>query len=198
MFTPSIQRLIDIFSRFPTVGPRTAARFIFYLTKLSNDDFNKLIEALKNLKSSIKICSLCFNPFEGNKDVCQICQDPARDRTTLCVVASEADFAAIEKTKKYTGLYFILGGTLSSLKKESSVKIRIGDLEQRIKNTPEIQEVILAINPTTEGEATTLYLERTIKALDIKTTRLGRGLPVGGELEYADEDTLSSSLENRK
>lgn len=197
MYPASIQKLISLFSKFPTVGPRTAARFAFYLLKVSKEEKEELIGAISNLESSIKICKLCFNPFEGKEDLCDICRDPRRDRSLLCVVEKESDLKTIEETKKYKGLYFILGGTVSGLKKEDFEKIRKDELMERAENA-EIKEVIISTNPTTEGEATALYLERLLAPLNKKITRLGRGLPIGGELEYADEQTISSALENRK
>ena len=201
MYSPSIQKLIDLFSKFPTVGPRTAGRFVFYLMQKSKDEIEELINSISALKKNVKICLRCFNPFEGEGEFCQICSNPSRDKTLLCVVANETDLQAIEKTKKYQGLYFVLGGTVSRLKKADIEKLRIKGLEKRIKNDRKIEEIILALNPTPEGEATTLYLERLIKNLPAfkgQVTRLGRGLPVGGELEYADEETLSSALESRR
>ena len=210
MFSPIIQKLIDLFSKFPTIGPRTAGRFVFYLIKLPQKEFDEFIEAMRNLKKTIKICSFCFNPFEATDEekLCSICCNNSRDKTLLCLVEKESDLISIEKTKKYKGIYFILGGTVSSLKEKDIKKLRIGELERRIKNpenfgiqNADFSEIIIATNPTTEGEATSLYIERKIKpALSpgIKITRLGRGLPVGGELEYADEETLSSAFEGRK
>lgn len=198
MYPKSIQKLIDLFSKFPTVGPRTAARFVFYLTKLPQEKFDELLASLTDLRKSIKICSLCFNPFEDSQeDICPICKDNSRDKTLLCIVEKETDLISIEKTKKYKGLYFILGGTISGLKKNDKEKIRIEELKERIKNNL-FKEIIIATNSTPEGEATALYIERELKTFNIKITRLGRGLPVGGELEYADEDTLSSAFEGRK
>lgn len=197
MHPPSVQKLIEIFSKFPTVGPRTAGRFVFYLLKKPKEEIEELIKAISDLKN-VKICSLCFNPFEGEGEFCKICFSPSRDKSLLCVVASEIDLQTLEKTKKYQGLYFILGGTVSALKKADIEKLRINELTKRIKNHPEIKEIILALNPTNEGEATALYLERLLKPLNKKITRLGRGLPVGGELEYADGETLTSALESRR
>jgi len=198
MFPPAIQKLIDLFSEFPTVGPRTASRFVFYLLKLPKEKIEDLIFAISAIKKEIKICKLCFTPFQGRGDFCKICQSPSRDKNLLCIIEKEIDLIPIEKTKKYNGLYFILGGTISSLKKTDIEKLKIKELEERAKNQPEIQEIIIATNPTTEGEATALYLERLLKPFGKKITRLGRGLPVGAELEYADEETLSSALESRK
>jgi len=198
MFPPAIQKLIDLFSEFPTVGPRTASRFVFYLLKLPKEKIEDLVSAISAIKKEVKICKLCFTPFQGRGDFCKICQSPSRDKNLLCIIEKEIDLIPIEKTKKYNGLYFILGGTISSLKKTDIEKLKIKELEERAKNQPEIQEIIIATNPTTEGEATALYLERLLKPFGKKITRLGRGLPVGAELEYADEETLSSALESRK
>ena len=198
MYPPSIQKLIDLFSKFPTIGPRTAARFVFYLMKISKEEVEELVNSISNLKKTVKICSFCFNPFEGEGKLCKICSDSSRDRTLLCIIEKETDLIILEKTKKYKGLYFVLGGTVSTFKKKDVEKLRVKELGERIEAHPEIKEVIIATNPTTEGEATTLYLERLLKPLNKKITRLGRGLPVGAELEYADEETLGSALEGRK
>jgi len=203
MYPKSIQKLIDLFSKFPTVGPRTAARFVFYLLKLSKEEIGNLISAVAKLKENVKLCKLCFQPFEPSTssgqegEFCEICKNPARDKSLLCIVEKESDLVSIEKIKKYNGLYFVLGGTVSTLRKKDVEKLRLDELKERAKK-PEIKEIIIAINPTTEGEATTLYLERLLKPLGKKITRLGRGLPIGAELEYADEETLSSALESRR
>lgn len=201
-YPPSIQKLIDLFSKFPTIGPRTANRFVFYLMRMKKEEVDEILNSISNLKKNIKICPSCFNPFEptagSGEQICPICSNPSRDKTLLCVVANETDLAAIEKTKKYNGFYFILGGTVSAFKKADVEKLRVKELEERIKSRPEIKEIILAINPTTEGQATALYLERIIRPLNKKISRLGRGLPLGAELEYADEETLGSALEGRK
>lgn len=195
----SIKRLIDVFSKFPTIGPRTASRFVYYIIKLSNEDFNNLLISLTELRKKIKTCPFCFNPFEENGNVlCPICSDKSRDKSVLCIVEKENDLLSIEKTKKYKGIYFILNGTLSGLNEKDIEKIRIKELEQRLKKMNNLKEIIIALNPTPEGETTALYLERKLKTMPIKTTRLGRGLPAGGELEYADEETLESALEGRK
>ncbi|MDP2910148.1 MAG: recombination mediator RecR [bacterium] len=189
----TIQNLINIFSKFPTVGPRTAARFVYYLIKLPQSDFNEFITALNNLRKNVKICPSCFNPSE--EEVCPVCQDKTRETSLLCVIEKEADLASIEKTKKYRGLYFILGGAINLKKNKEG--IRINELKERIKKG-DFKEIIIAINPTPEGEATSLFLERELKPYNIKITRLGRGLPIGGELEYADEETLTSAIDGRK
>lgn len=198
MYPKSIQKLIDLFAKFPTVGPRTAARFVFYLMTKKDEELNELIKAIQDLKKNVKICSLCFNPFEGEGEFCGICQNPIRDKNLLCIVEKETDLVSIEKTKTYKGLYFILGGTVSKLRKKDIKELRIEKLKERVKQHPGIKEIIIATNPTPEGEATALYLERALKLFNKKISRLGRGLPIGGELEYADEQTLKEALEGRK
>ncbi len=215
MFSVVIQRLIDEFSKFPTVGPRTAARFVFYLQELSLKETNELIQAIRDLKEKIAPCSFCFNPFEKEKNetLCPICRDPRRNTTFLCIVEKPTDLEAIEQTKKYKGLYFVLGGTVGKLRKRDLEKLRGTELKDRILHPDKsgiknarFQEIIIATNATPEGESTALYLLRELGELKthnelikfIKTTRLGRGLPLGGELEYADEETLSGALDNRK
>ncbi|KPJ71344.1 hypothetical protein AMJ50_02525 [Parcubacteria bacterium DG_74_3] len=197
MYPPSIQKLIDLFAQFPTIGPRTAARFVFYLRKQKKEEVDKLIKAIEDLKKNVRVCSFCFNTFEGEGDLCELCTNPGRDKTLLCIVENETDLIAIEKTKKYEGLYFILGGTVSSLRKKDIKQLRTKELVKRMKQNPGIEEIIIATNPTAEGEATALYLERALKNLNKKITRLGRGLPAGGELEYADQETIKSALEKR-
>jgi len=198
MYTRSIEKLIKLFSKFPTVGPRTAARFVFYLMRGKQEEVEELLTAIQDARKDVKTCFWCFNPFEGKGELCQICQNQGRDQSLLCIVENETDLDSIEKTKQYKGLYFILGGTVSALRKQDIKKLRIKELEQRIKDYSEIKEIILAINPTVDGEATALYLERILKPLNKKITRLARGLPRGGELEYADEQTLKDALDGRK
>jgi recombination protein RecR len=198
MYPPSIQKLIDEFSKFPTVGARTAARFAFYLMGQTRAETEALAAALMNLKKNVKTCRLCFNVYESEKEICGVCADPKRDKSLLCVVANETDLAAMEKLKAYKGLYFVLGGTISSLKKESLAARRVSELEKRVVANRALKEIILAINPTSEGSGTILHLERCLKPFNVRVTKLGLGLPVGGELEYADEETLSSALNGRK
>lgn len=204
MHSPAVQKLIDLFSKFPTVGPRTAARFVFYLLSLPSEEIDTLQEAISQVKEKVKLCSECFKSFEpslaeaGSKTkLCEICQDLRRNQEMLCLVEKETDLLTLEKLKKYQGLYFILGGTVSGLRKTSFKKIRTEKLLERLKEN-KIKEVIMALNPTTEGEATFLYLERKLRPFNLKITRLGRGLPLGAELEYADQETLSSALEGRR
>jgi recombination protein RecR len=197
MLSPTIKKLIEYFSKFPGVGPRTATRFAFYLIKKDKKEVQDLAKTILDLKEKIKLCKLCFKPFEGEGEICEICQDKTRNSSLLCIVEKETDLEAIEKTKKYNGIYFILGGPVSAIKKEELKKLRIRELEERMKDK-KIKEIIIATSLTTEGEALALFLERKLKNSGKKITRLGRGLPTGGELEYADEETLSSALESRK
>lgn len=209
MYPPSIQKLIHLFSEFPTVGPRTAARFVFYLMGKSEKEIEDLNKAISELKKQVQVCHFCFNPFEptgiAQEKLCPICSNPSRDKTLLCVVEKGTDLEVIEKIKKYKGLYFILGGTLSSLKKEKIKELRFEELKERVEKPgkfgifgADFKEIIIATNSTTEGEATALYLTKVLKPFNTKISRLGRGLPVGSELEYADEETLSSALESRR
>ncbi len=201
----SIEKLINLFRKFPTVGPRTAHRFVFYLINQPKEKIDELISALSELKNNIKLCQFCFLPFEpldtaqGKDDLCPICKNPARNKDLLCVVEKENDLISIENTKKYNGLYFILGGTVQALRSEDISKLRIDDLKKRIRNN-KFSEIIIAINPTVEGKATSMLIERELKSLQgsWKITHLAQGLPVGGELEYTDEETLESAFEGRK
>lgn len=203
MFPSPLEKLIRLFARFPTIGPRTATRFAFYCLNAKDEEIDELIDALKDLKKSVKRCSLCFRSIMADDSLCKICHDTKRNRDIICVVEKETDLLSIENTHEYDGIYFILGGTVSPLKKEDFKNIRIKELKERIENhknfaLPKIKEVIIATNQNTEGEATAIYLSRVLNDLKIKTTRLGRGLPTGGELEYADEETLSCALRGRR
>jgi len=207
VYPKSIQKVIDIFSQFPTVGSRTATRFAFYLSKMSKQETKEFLEAVIDLKKKIKLCFFCFNTFEikeNNSNLCEICSNLSRNKEFLCIVEKENDLLSIEQTKKYRGLYFILGGTLSPLRKESVGKIKSKELLDRLKNPKKyglespFKEIIIATNFTSQGEVTALYLEKIIKPLKIKTTRLAKGLPTGSELEYIDEETITSALEGRK
>ena len=203
----SINKLINIFRKFPTVGSRTAGRFVYYLMKLPKSSIDELITAIIELKNKIKLCKLCFNPYEpfnvaqGKVDegICPICQNSSRNKNLLCIVEKESDLLSLESTKKYNGLYFILGGTVGTMKKEDINQLRIEELKKRTSSNT-FTEIIVALNPTPEGRTTSVLVEQTIKTIsqNIKITHLARGIPFGGELEYADEETLESALEGRK
>jgi len=196
----AIQKIIDLFSKFPTIASRTADRFSNYIINLSDSETDELINAIKEVRMKIKSCFFCFSHFEvtkKNNKFCEICSNNLRNKDTLCIVEKEADLRAIEQTKKYKGIYFVLGKNISPLKKENILKTRIKDLLQRIQKN-NFKEVIIATNFTADGETTAFYLESKLKDQDIKTTRLAKGLPTGGELEYIDEETILSALEGRK
>lgn len=205
MYSKSIQKLIELFSKFPGVGPRAAARFVFYLLEQKNSDIDDLSKAISQLKKTLKICQFCFKWFDGQGPLCEICSDGSKNKNLLCIIEKQTDLVSIENNKIYKGLYFILGGTVNSLKKQALEKLRLNELIQRIKNPEkfglsgaDFKEIIIATNPTVEGEATALLLERKLKPLNKKITRLGRGLPTGGELEYADRETLFSAFRGRR
>lgn len=192
MLSPAVQKLVDLFVKFPTVGPRTARRFAFYLIKSDQSEVNDLIEAMQNLKNKIKLCVLCGKSFETDEPtngLCAICSNSQRDQAVLCVIEKEVDLETIEKTSQFKGLYFIwdIGNEEQQLKK----------LISRVKKEA-VKEIILALDPTTEGRQLALKIQRNLETLGVKLTQLGRGLPVGGEIEYADEETITSALEGRK
>jgi recombination protein RecR len=200
----SIDKLVEIFKKFPTVGSRTAGRFVYYLMKQPKEKTDELINAIAELKNKVKLCQFCFNPFESvdaTQKLCRICSDSKRNKNLLCVVEKETDLISIERTRKFNGLYFILGGTLYMMKKEDLKNLRIQELKDRVKSG-NFSEIIVALNPTPEGIATSVLVERSIKEITplpiAKITHLARGIPVGGELEYADEETLESAFEGRK
>jgi recombination protein RecR len=194
MFPKSFQKLIDHFASLPSVGPKMAERLVLYLWKYDQEKLDDFAETLKELKSRISFCAECFNISENG--LCSICQDKKRDRSLICVVEEPLDVIAIEKTRQMRGLYHVLGGTINApADKNNDLKIK--ELIARLKKNT-VKEVIIATNPTTEGEATALYLARLIRPLNAKITRLARGLPTGGDIEYADEATLTGSLEGRK
>ncbi len=199
----SIKKLKDLFGRFPTIGSRTAGRFVYYLINQPKEKVDELVLALQELKKNVKLCAQCFNPFENSEvsdtsQLCAICRSPARAKDILCIVEKEADLISIENTGRYKGLYFILGGSAPVLKPQEH-SLRLKELQERIKIT-DPTEIIIALNPTPEGKTASFLVERALKAMPAtaKITHLAKGLPVGGELEYADEETLESAFEGRK
>ncbi len=194
--TPSaLSVLIEELVRLPGVGPKTAQRLAFHLLKVPRETAVALSEAIVALKDRTRLCARCFNIAEA--DLCAVCHDPRRDSQMLCVVEEVNDLLAIEKTKEYRGLYHVLGGSLSPLDGRGPDQIRAKDLVTRLE-AGGVREVILATNPNVEGEATALYLLRLLKPFALKVTRIARGLPMGGDLEYADEVTLARALEGRR
>lgn len=195
MLPKSVQRLIDEFSRLPGIGPKSAARLVFFLLTKHPEDISSLGSAVMDLKKSLRPCSICYNICE--EDVCEICENSERDKALLCVVEEPLDVVAIERTG-YEGLYHVLGGAISPINGVGPDDLRIRELVERVRTSDTIREVILATNPSLEGEATAIYISDRLGDLPVKVTRLARGLPIGGDLEYADELTLSRSLEGRK
>jgi recombination protein RecR len=192
----SVTRLIEEFHRLPGIGPKTAQRLTFFLLRAPKEQAESLSEALTELKARIVTCSICTNIAEENP--CAICRDETRDRSIICVVEEPLDVLAIERTREYRGLYHVLHGAISPVEGIGPDELKIQELMTRVQKDSSAKEIVLATNPNLEGEATAMYLERLIKPLGVRLTRLARGLPVGGDLEYADEVTLTRALEGRR
>ncbi|WP_027091861.1 recombination mediator RecR [Cohnella thermotolerans] len=196
MFYPEpIAKLIDSFSRLPGIGPKTAARLAFYVLRMKEEDTIDFAKALVNVKRQLTYCSVCCNITDT--DPCRICSDTTRDNSVICVVQEPKDLVAMERTREFTGLYHVLHGAISPVDGIGPDDIRIAELLRRLGDE-RVQELILATNPNIEGEATAMYLSRLVKPFGIRVTRIAHGLPVGGDLEYADEVTLSKALEGRR
>lgn len=189
----ALEQLIDEFAKLPGIGRKTAQRLALYILKRPREEVVSMARALVNVKDRIGTCSTCCNITEH--DPCPICASAKRDRTLICVVEEPSDVLALEKTNDYRGLYHVLGGSLSPLDGIGPEELKVRELLPRI--TPEVSEVILAMNPNVEGEATTIYLTKLLKPLGVRVTRIARGIPVGGDLEFTDEATLSRALEGR-
>ena len=195
MYAAAVQDLIDELGRLPGVGPKSAQRIAFHLLKLPKEDALRLARSISEVKERISFCQRCFNIAEG--DECTICLDSRRDAAVVCVVEEPRDIAAVEKTQEYRGRYHVLQGAINHLQGIGPDQLRIRELLARLE--PEhITEVILCTNPNIEGEATAMYLGRLLAPLGVKTTRIASGLPVGGDLEYADELTLGRALSGRR
>ncbi len=195
MYAESLENLIAVFKKMPGIGPKSAQRLAFYILSASEMEVKMITESMHKVKSSIKNCSICFNITDN--DPCKICQDASRNKNILCVVADPKDLIAIERTSEYKGLYHILGGVISPLDGIGPENLKIKELLARLKDGI-IKEVLLAMNPTTEGEATVIYLTRLLKPLGVKITRLAYGLPIGSDMDYADHATLTQALEGRR
>jgi recombination protein RecR len=190
-----VARLIDELNKLPGIGPKSAARLAFYLLKSPKEQTQALADAINEMKERIVFCSICFNITE--EDPCQICSDQSRDRTKICVVEEPLDVIAIERTNDFKGLYHVLHGALNYMEGITPQQLKIDELLKRA-TADEVDEVILATNATTEGDATAMLINRQLAKLGVRTTRIARGLPMGGDLEYADEVTLSRALEGRR
>lgn len=196
MYYPEpIAKLIDAFTRLPSIGPKTAARLAFHVLRMKEDDVIDFAKALVSVKRNLFYCSVCCNITDT--DPCRICQDKSRDNSVICVVQESKDLVAIERMKDFRGHYHVLQGAISPMEGIGPDEIRIAELLRRLSDE-RVQELILATNPNIEGEATAMYLSRLVKPFGIRVTRIAHGLPVGGDLEYADEVTLSKALEGRR
>ena len=194
-YSPSIEKLIEAFERLPSIGNKTAARLAFYILNSSEEETNEFVQAIINAKKNLKYCSTCFNI--SDTDPCTICANAGRDKSIICVVEDVKDVVAMEKTHEFKGVYHVLHGSISPMNGIGPDDIKIKELLSRLMDGS-VKEVILATNPRVEGEATAIYLSKLIKPLGITVTRIAHGIPVGGDLEYTDEVTLSRALEGRR
>lgn len=195
IYPKSIASLIEHFQKFPSVGPKSAQRMAFYLLRMPMSEVEKFAQSMINAKQNTKTCEICFNLSATSP--CEICQSSQRDKSTICVVAETKDLIAVEKTNEYKGLYHVLQGLISPMDGIGADDIRVKELLNRLTND-EVKEVILALSPSVEGEATSLYLSKLIKPFGIKISRIAFGLPVGADLEYADEITIAKAIEGRR
>ena len=195
MYSPSIEKLIQSFEKLPSIGNKTAARLAFYMLNASEEETNEFVSSIINAKKNLKYCSKCYNI--SDTDPCPICGNPKRDPSDICVVEDVRDIIAMEKTHEFKGVYHVLHGSISPMNGIGPDDIKIKELLARLMDGT-VKEVILATNPRVEGEATAMYLSKLIKPLGIKVTRIAHGIPVGGDLEYTDEITLTKALEGRR
>ena len=189
-----LEILIEELNKLPSIGRKTAQRLALHLLKSQKEDISNLVNSLIPMRDNIKICSKCFNVSVD--DECEICKSPKRDNSVICVVEEVSDVIAIEKTNEFNGLYHVLGGVLSPLSGKDAASLKIDELVKRVSNS-NIKEIILALNPDTEGESTALYLAKILKRFNIKITRIARGLPIGGDIEFADEATIGRAVLGR-
>lgn len=195
MYAEPLARLIEELSKMPTVGPKTAQRLAFYILRMAPEDAAKLSQAILDAKARIRYCSICFHITDV--DPCSICSGSNRIRSMICVVEDPRDVMAMERTREYKGLYHVLHGAISPLDGIGPDDLKIAELLNRLRSG-EVKEIIVATNPRVEGEATAIYLAKILKPLGVKVTRIAHGLPVGGDLEYADEVTLAKAFEGRR
>ena len=195
IYAGPVQRLIDELGRLPGIGPKSAQRIAFYILRVAPEDARRLAAAIVEVKEKISWCRRCFNIAEG--ELCQFCLDERRDRTVICVVEEPRDIVAVERTQEFRGAYHVLQGTISPIEGIGPDQLRIGELLTRVRDDA-VTEVIIATNPNTDGEVTAMYLARVLAGSGTRVTRLASGLPVGGDLEYADEVTLGRAFEGRR
>ena len=194
LYSPSIEKLIESFEKLPSIGHKTAARLAFYMLNCSEEETNEFVSSIINAKKNLKYCSICYNI--SDTDPCNVCGNPKRNKSVICVVEDVRDVVAMEKTHEFKGVYHVLHGSISPMNGVGPDDIKIKELLSRLMGR-EVKEVILATNPRVEGEATAMYLSKLIKPLGVKVTRIAHGIPVGGDLEYTDEITLTKALEGR-
>lgn len=197
MYAAPVENLIEELSKLPGIGPKTAQRLAFHLLRSNSGDALLLADAIRHAKERVRFCSVCFNV--ADQELCIFCRDDRRDQTVVCVVQDPPDIVAIERTREFRGLYHVLQGAISPIEGIGPDELRVGELLERIRQSgTTISEVIVATNPNVEGEATAMYLARLFGPLGVRVTRLASGLPVGGDLEYADEVTLGRALQGRR
>lgn len=194
-YSPSIEKLIESFEKLPSIGHKTAIRLAFHMLDMTDEEITEFTTSITGAKKKLKYCSTCFNI--SDTDPCPICSNPKRDQSTICVVEDVRDIMAMERTHEYKGVYHVLHGTISPMNGIGPDEIKIKELLNRIRDN-DIKEVIIATNPRVEGEATSIYISKLIKAFNIKVTRIAHGIPVGGDLEYTDEITLMKAMEGRR
>ncbi len=198
MLPEPIRKCIDAFSSLPGIGPKTASRLTFYLLRIADDGVAlRLAEALTDLKTQTDLCPVCFHIMMAGQEACRICADPDRDSSLICVVEEPLDVVALERTSGYKGRYHVLQGALSPVEGITPEDLRIAELLARVKEGG-VEEVIIATNPSMEGDATAMFLQQQLASMDLRLTRLARGLPMGGDLEYADQNTLLRALMGRQ
>ena len=195
-FSPAIAKLVNALARLPGIGQKTAQRLAFHMLDESREDALALAKAIQEAAQSVRLCSSCCNLTE--EDPCDICRSSTRDRTRICIVENPRDVAAMERIHVYRGLYHVLHGVISPMQDVGPEDIKLRELFQRLQSQPEVEEIILATNPTIEGEATALYIARLLKPSGIRTTRIAHGIPMGAALEYADEVSLARAFQNRQ
>ena len=195
-YSPSIEKLIESFAKLPSIGNKTAARLAFYMLNASEEETQEFINSILNAKKNLKYCSKCYNISE--MDPCPICGNQKRDHSSICVVEDVRDVIAMERTHEFKGVYHVLHGSISPMNGIGPEDIKIKELLNRLAGDEKIEEVIIATNPRVEGEATAMYLSKLIKPFGIKVTRIAHGVPVGGDIEYTDEITLTKALEGRR
>lgn len=195
MYEGAVQELIDELGRLPGIGPKSAQRLAFHILEADPDDMKRLVTSIVTVKERVKFCTICGNVTE--EETCNICRDPRRDQTVICVVEESKDVIAVERTRSFRGRYHVLGGAINPIAGIGPDQLRIRELLNRLSDS-QIEEIIIATDPNLEGEATATYLARMLKTIGITVTRLASGLPVGGDLEYADEITLGRAFEGRR